>query len=202
MNRIHVLACAATLVACSAQTEKPAIPVALADTVAARHDSAPPAQPARTTEWVVRPDSFGPVPLGAPIAQAAAALGQPLTPSYMESDMCSYARGSALPPRTHLMVTRDSVTAPEIVMRVDIDTTGIRTAEGAGVGDTEARLLELYGSRARVSPHFYVQPNGHYVTVPLQRDTMFQLIFETIDGRVTTFRAGKLPAVRFIEGCA
>ncbi len=47
------------------------------------------------------------------------------------------------------------------LVRVDDDRRGIRTASGAQVGDTEARILELHGPRIRVRQHHYL-PAGHH----------------------------------------
>jgi hypothetical protein len=52
-----------------------------------------------------------------------------------------------------------------------------------------------------VEPHAYTGPEGHYVVVTTPGDTTRQIVFET-DGRlVTMYRAGRLPAVAYIEGC-
>jgi hypothetical protein len=152
--------------------------------------------------WVVRPESFGPLPLGVPLAQTAAVLGGSLAPRFAASDNCAQLAPDALPPGASLMVLRDSTGAPLMLERVDVDTTGILTAEGAGVGDTEARVLELYAGRVEVMPHKYTGPEGHYLVATSPRDTMFAIVFET-DGKVVrNFRAGRRPAVEFVEGCA
>jgi hypothetical protein len=87
--------------------------------------------------------------------------------------------------------------------RVDVDTSAIATAEGARVGDTESRILNLYERRVAVTPHKYVE-DGHYLTVtPADpADSAYRIVFETKDGRVTRYRAGVLPSVRYIEGCS
>ncbi|MEJ7786394.1 MAG: hypothetical protein WKF96_16445 [Solirubrobacteraceae bacterium] len=55
----------------------------------------------------------------------------------------------------------------------------------------------------RVTRHEY-NPNGVYLEyVPSDRvEAGRRVIFETDGQRVTYIRAGKLPAVRYIEGCA
>ena len=79
---------------------------------------------------------------------------------------------------------------------------GVLTAEGAGVGDTETRVLALYRGRVRVEPHKYMGPEGHYLVVSVVDDSLAAIIFET-DGKVVTmFRAGRRPAVEYVEGCA
>jgi hypothetical protein len=100
------------------------------------------------------------------------------------------------------MVLKDSGQATPYLERVDVDTTGVLTAEGAGVGDSESRVLELYRGRVRVEPHKYSGPEGHYLVVTRSTDTLFLIIFETDGKRVERYRAGRRPAVEFVEGCA
>lgn len=87
------------------------------------------------------------------------------------------------------------------VVRVDVTSVGIATTEGARVGDSEARIRNLYGARVSESPHKYT--NGKYLTVtPLApTDSAFRLIFEIGDGHVTRYRSGKRPQVEYVEGC-
>jgi len=98
------------------------------------------------------------------------------------------------------MITRDSASAPTNVERVDVDSAGVLTREGLGVGDTEARVREVYGDKARVEPHKYV-PQGHNIVVTDSRDTLHRIVFETDGQRVVRFRAGRRPAVDLVERC-
>ncbi|HEY7394362.1 MAG TPA: hypothetical protein VH559_05940 [Gemmatimonadaceae bacterium] len=151
--------------------------------------------------WIVRPDSVGPIPLGASIAQAAVALGDSINADLSGPNGCVQVEVPSMPAGTSLMALRDS-TGIVRIERVDIDTAGILTAEGAGVGDPEPRVVELYRGRVSVQPHKYTGPEGHYVIVTSPRDTMFQIIFETDGRRVLNYRAGRRPAVEFVEGCS
>lgn len=148
------------------------------------------------------PDSFGPIPLGVPVEQAAAALGDHIPANFSISDECAQGRALSMPIGTSLMIIRDSVTAPARVDRVDIDSVGIKTREGAGVGDSEQQVLSLYEGRIRVEPHKYTGPVGHYLTVTSPRDSSFLIIFETDGAKVLSIRAGRKPAVQYVEGCA
>jgi hypothetical protein len=78
----------------------------------------------------------------------------------------------------------------------------VRTSEGAGVGDTEASVLARYEGRVRVEPHKYAGPTGHYLVVAAPPDTSHLIIFETDEGTVVTYRAGRTPEVRYVEGCS
>jgi hypothetical protein len=155
----------------------------------------PPAAPAAGA-WVVTPAGIGAVKFGWTVAELNAALGEQLKPTYEVSTECDYVRPASFPQGVSLMVIKDTV------MRVDVDTTGVPTGAGAGVGDTEARVLSLYGDRIKVEPHKYTGPEGHYLVVSPLNDPRFRIIFET-DGKVVlSYRAGRVPAVEFVEGCA
>ena len=66
-------------------------------------------------------------------------------------------------------------------------------------------MLEAYGDRIAASPHPYdASPTSEYLTyVPTDpADADYRLIMETHDDMVVGIRAGVLPAVEWIEGCA
>jgi hypothetical protein len=90
----------------------------------------------------------------------------------------------------------------DTVARVEVDSAGILTAEGAGVGDTESSIILLYQGRVEVQPHKYTGPTGHYLVVTPPGDTLHKLIFETDGERILNYRAGRIPAVQAVEGCA
>jgi hypothetical protein len=157
---------------------------------------AAPATPAASS-WVVTPHAVGSVKLGRTVAELNAVLGDTLRPTYDISDECDHLMPAALPKGTSLMVIKDTV------VRVDVFSAGILTPEGAGVGDTEARLREIYGTRAVVTPHKYSGPDGHYVTVlDPAADSLHMTIFETDGEKVLQYRAGVAPGVQYVEGCA
>lgn len=187
-----LLALAALLAGCA--KEAPPAP-------AAKVHRPPPPAPAPSTAvaapaWVVSATGIGRVRIGWSVAQLNQALGEQLKPTYEVSDQCDHLRPAGLPAGVSLMVVLDTV------VRVDVDTTGVPTAEGAGVGDTEARILALYRGRIRVEPHKYTGPEGHYLIVTIPSDTLSRIIFETDGHTVQNYRAGRRPAVEFVEGCA
>ena len=166
--------------------------------------SADTAAPHGVANWIVRPDSFGPFQLGAPLAQALPVLGETALKDADEATLsvrCETMSWPVMPAGTSLLVLRDSVEVPALVERVDVTQPGVRTAEGAGVGDTETRVLELYRGNVLVQPHKYTGPKGHYLVVTNARDTLHRIIFETDGQRVTRYRAGRRPAVELVEQC-
>ena len=94
-------------------------------------------------------------------------------------------------------IVRIDITRPQ----VDSGAPPIATDEGTTIGTPEQHVIEKYGTRARVSPHKYLAERGHYLEVA-SPDGKSGIIFETVDGKVTTFRAGTLEAIRLVEGCS
>jgi len=131
------------------------------------------------------------------IAQARAAMPSLAIPAAAEKGGCEYARSASLPDSVMVLLEGGRVG------RVDVYGGHTRTAEGAGIGDTEARVKSLYGGRVVVTPHKY-SPTGHYLTVrPTEpRDSAFAIVFETERDAVTRIHAGIEPQVHYIEGCA
>ena len=83
------------------------------------------------------------------------------------------------------------------VVRIDVIDKAVATAAGARVGDTEARIRELYPG-LRAEPHKYT--DGHYLVV----DTMPRPSVGIRDGRraCNRYRAGVIPQVDWVEGCS
>lgn len=145
---------------------------------------------------VVSPDGFSVVVVGLTLQQVGTALGEVLKATYDISDECAMLHPTTLPPGMLVMVTRDTV------VRIDVDSVGVATAEGARVGDTEASVLARYKGRVTVEPHKYTGPDGHYLVVSVPGDTVHRIIFETDGAKVLTYRAGRRPEVELVEGCA
>lgn len=180
--RSRVLALAAmALAACRADAPPPP-------------DSAPPPAPAPEAAWTVSAAGYGPIRVGSTIAELNAALNESVRPAYQASEECDYVHPARLPGRVNLMVVKDTV------VRIDVDTTGVLTEQGAGVGDSEQRISELYG-RVTVQFHKY-RPEGRNLIVTDPADSMLRIIFETDSGRVVRYRAGRRPPVDYVEGCS
>jgi hypothetical protein len=182
--------------------------VAEGDSIAAGGPEAQPSAPAQApaastdTAWVMRIDGMGPLRVGMTLDEARAALGGDLrmnddSAEHPEGpDRCDYPRSARLPAGAMVMVVGQRVA------RVEVDSGSLATAEGARIGDTEARIQQLYAGRVTTEPHKYT--DGHYLVVrpAAAADTTNLLVFET-DGRVVQrFRAGQKPQVQWVEGCS
>lgn len=161
-------------------------------------DSLPPvAETVDSLTWVARADGIGPIRAGMTLAEASAALGEPVQVDYADFENCDYATPGALPDGVSLMIISDTVERVDV-----IDPSAVRTAAGAGIGDTESSVVMSYGSAATVEPHKYTGPEGHYIVVTPPGDSIHRIIFETDGDKVTMYRVGRTPAVQYVEGCA
>ena len=105
------------------------------------------------------------------------------------------AVGAGIPDGVSVMIVKGKVA------RIDVDTGAVTTDEGAKIGDSEDRIKSLYGDEVQVEPHKY-NPGWHYMTVLGDSASVGKaIVFETDGKKVTMFRAGRLPEVKWVEGC-
>lgn len=145
--------------------------------------------------WVVTEYGMGPLRTGWTATQVSEALHTTVKPVYHDTPGCAQIRVKGLPPGTMLMFVADTL------MRIDVDSGAVRTVDGAGIGDAEGRVVHLYAGHVTVGPHKYTGPTGHYVTVVPPGDSAHRIIFETDGKTVLNYRAGRRPAVEYVEGC-
>ena len=130
------------------------------------------------------------------IAEATPVVqGLLVIPEGADTAQCAYLEWHDGPVGVGVMVERGRIA------RVDVDSATVATAAGARVGDSEERIQSLYAGRVTVSPDKYT--DGHYLTVmPADpADSAFRIIFETEHDRVVRYRAGRRPAVEYVERC-
>ncbi len=153
-------------------------------------------EPSAVIDLTAHARGFGPVRAGMTLAEAERALGASLAPLGARMEPCHYVVVEGRPSVAFMIID-------DRIARLDVRQQGtVKTAEGAGIGDTEARIHALYPGRVEMQPHKYV--DGHYliVTPEAPTDSNFRMIFETDGKRVTSYRTGRLPEVRWIEGCS
>lgn len=145
--------------------------------------------------WIVTPGGVGPVRFGMSVADARAALGDPLA-SVPADGSCILVVPAGVPAGLSFMVENNRV------VRVDVESKTLATDHGALVGHSEVVIKERYGDSLVITPHKY-DPKGRYLTfVPPGPDgSRFRVVFETNGIRATSYRAGILPAVEYVERC-
>ena len=141
-------------------------------------------------------EEFRGVRFGMTPAEASAAYGAPLiplAPLNEDEDACHYLFPDGQIGPLSFMVSSGRVA------RVDVRSAETLTAEGVGVGSTEAEVRRAYGELVKASPHKYTGPEGQYLTVHPGGD--LGIVFETDGFRVERFRIGRFPEVGWVEGC-
>ena len=151
--------------------------------------------PADSAALTVTEHGIGALRIGMSLPVASAALGGALViPSSADTVGCRYVPWRGGPPGVRVMVEGGRIA------RVDVDTAGVRTAAGAGIGDSEDQIQRLYPGQVSMTPQKYT--SGHYLTVvPNAADSGYAIVFETSEGKVTRYRAGRTPQVEYVEGC-
>jgi len=105
------------------------------------------------------------------------------------------AVGSGLPD-VGVMVVRGKIA------RIDVDTGTVTTEDGVKIGDTEDKVKGVYGDELTIEPHKFIT-GGDYTTVMGDSASAGKaLVFETDGAHVSNFRAGRLPEVKWVEGCS
>src|SRR5436853_180616 len=88
------------------------------------------------------------------------------------------------------------------IARIDVDSGVVTTEDGVKIGDSEDKVKTVYGDDVKVEPHKYIE-GGHYMTILGDSASAGKaLVFETDGKRVTAFRGGRLPEVKWVEGCS
>jgi len=157
----------------------------------------PPLRQRNGARWILRIDGIERVKIGMRIAAVEQAMGDSARVDRIDPHgSCGDAVLTSLPAGLSLMVAGDTV------VRVNVYARGVATEAGVGLGTPEGQVLTRYAGRVRVEPHPYTGPEGHYLIVEDPDHPEMRMIFETDGVRITSFRAGRLPEVEWIEGCA
>ena len=152
--------------------------------------------PVYAQDWRVTTAGYGPVKIGDTVQQAQKALGKKLvSDGPVDTPECYYLRPEPAVEGLWFMINNGRV------VRVEVTAPGITTRSGLGVGTDEAQVKETLGKGVEVTPHKYVAPDGNYLTL-WSADKKRAVRFETLQGKVTSFYAGRKPEVQFVEGCS
>jgi hypothetical protein len=119
-------------------------------------------------------------------------------PREPDDTACGYLVSSVLPQGIDLMFQFGRL------VRIDIWEGPKATASGARIGDSESRILEIYGDRITVRQQDYPPIGAHnMIFIPQdEADSAYSLLFETDGSVVTRYRVGTKQAVEAPEGCA
>jgi len=151
-------------------------------------------------DWTISLSGAGPVRLGMSVSTVRRVLGDDGAqlagnePDVPLSD-CAYLESKRIPQGLGLMFAKGRL------VRIDVFDGPTKTSNGAGIGDSEDRIKQLYTGRIKVGPHVYVDEGHHLNYVPAGRSNV-GIVFETGGRQVTSFRVGTLAAIALVEGCS
>jgi hypothetical protein len=135
-------------------------------------------------------------------AQIASVAGEDANPAAVggpDPERCDEFHPARAPAGMLVMVESGRLTRISVSRNSEI-----RTPEGFRVGDSDTRILEAYGSRARVEPHKYWPGPAKYITAWRETPpgTARRGIRYEIDsrGNVVHLRAGTR-SIEYVEGC-
>jgi hypothetical protein len=149
------------------------------------------------SEVSLNEDGLGPIQVGMTLADAVnMGVLNEIPNMKKECDFVFPAVGAGVPDNVGVMIVRGKVA------RIDVDTGSVTTEDGAKIGDTEEKIRSIYNGDVQVEPHKYVT-GGHYMIVMGDSASAGKaIVFETNGKVVTNFRAGRLPEVKWVEGCS
>jgi hypothetical protein len=126
------------------------------------------------------------------VSEASSVLGSSLKKTNEESEGCYFVKAEVGPKGLSFMVVNNKI------VRVDVYEGQLATENGARISDSEERIKSLYSDQFKVDDHAYTD-KGHYIQI---RRGNYMIVFETDGKQVTSYRAGKIPEVQYIEGCS
>jgi hypothetical protein len=156
-----------------------------------RPDATPPV--AATPDWSVSAAAIGTTRFGQPMAEFAKAQGA--QPDTTVGSECEYWWPAGAPAGLSLMVDSGKV------VRVDVDSTGPRTARGIGLGATIAEATAAYPG-LQSAPHKYNYDMGWRTLTVVEADSSAAIVFEVDSTVVRQFHAGRLPHALWVERCS
>jgi len=152
---------------------------------------------ALTTNSRISTSGLGPVGIGLTKGQAERVARTRIVYQGVALGNCRYAAPRDRSLRASFMLIKNRVA------RVDVSRRGVATPSGIRVGDSEASVRRQLAGRLKVSRREYVMGGSYLEFVPREgKDSNRRVIFESNGRRITYIRAGRLPEVRYIEGCA
>ena len=141
---------------------------------------------------------LGSLRVGLTVAEAAEAAGYALV-GEPETDAACYHVTPDDPDLEGVSV----LVVDGIVARIEIDPPStITTRSGAGIGLGAAQLEAMFPGRLE-TVEYSADGTGGLAFVPVDEpDADYRVVFGITDGAVSSYRAGKLPAVLLTEGCS
>lgn len=149
---------------------------------------------AEAVEDSVRPDGVGALQVGMTIHQMEQLLRERIEmPSDTEDGTCFYVEPKRYPKLSFMIEGRR-------LQRIDIRESGVTTDDGIQIGDSAENVKSKYGDHLKITPHFYNNQDGRYLTL-IFGSGKFATRFETQKDVITSVYSGSYRQVHYVEGC-
>lgn len=159
-------------------------------------EKAPTAEKSVTPSSPISTEGIGPILVGMTESVAEQAGNIELKADALMGGSCQYLNSETLKD-VSFMFTEG------ILSRIDTRNPSSATLSGVGVGDSEADIYEAYGDRIQSEPNAYLPETASYLTyVPEDPLDDTRVLFDVNNGKIVNIRAGRLPEINYIEGCA
>ncbi len=141
-------------------------------------------------------EGIGPILVGMTVSEAEKA-------GDIKLDFGGYQTGTCRYGSTKSLKDIDFMFSKGTLARVDVGNPLTKTLSGVGVGDSEADVFAAYGEQLERDANYYDPENASYLTyVPEDSSDNTRVLFDVMDGKVINIRAGRLPEINYVEGCA
>ena len=134
------------------------------------------------------------VDFGLTVYRAQQRAGTRFTPVTPVNEVCYRATPNEAPDGITFWVVDGTIE------RVDIDTTDITTRSGAGIGNTENRIREMFGERIVTTPLPDASGNLLAYVPKDESDKSFRIMFVSDGEEIIRFWAGRLPWAEMLDG--
>ncbi|MHB1205002.1 MAG: hypothetical protein ACYCZX_05510 [Rhodospirillaceae bacterium] len=164
---------------------------------------------ANAADQILTPDGLGPVRIGMTVSQAEKALGAKLKPfnptdGYSTASCWQTHRADEPDAAVIYMIWYGKIVRIAVYRRDDDKRSGppIATDKGIRIGDSDARVKEVYGPslKVEVDPQADNEEQGSDLTT-FTKSKRRGITYETADRKVVNFRAGLPKATLLSEGC-
>jgi hypothetical protein len=150
----------------------------------------------KLAKYQLEVDRYGPVLIGMTPQEGSGKLGISLIPVEQPSKeelSCYYVYPDGKFDDMGFMVQDGRIT------RIDVYSKKVSSTGGIRIGDAEGAVKKAFPGKVKEEIHPYIGEEGKYLIVETKRG--FAFIFETNNGKITSFRSGRLSPVKYIEGC-
>jgi hypothetical protein len=145
--------------------------------------------------WTVSSKGIGPLEFGMTAAAMAQVLNDSTLAGIDTRASCTYVHPKRMPRGASLMMSKG------VFVRVDVDSAGVLTEAGLGVGDSEVSVLVINSGRARIESNKFSGSLAHNLIVTSATEPDNIMIFETDGSSIQHFRAGTRAAVELAGRC-